>query len=78
MALELKTGEKTAKSVKIPTKTKVNLCKKEPKSRNVATLVIGIAAILALSLYTVTGTADGAILSMRPDELLQLLEGSEG
>ena len=26
---------------------------------------------------TVTGTADGAILSMRPDELLQLLEGSE-
>ena len=27
---------------------------------------------------TVTGTADGAILSMRPDELLQLLEGSEG
>jgi len=25
----------------------------------------------------VTGTADGAILSMRPDELLQLLEGSE-
>ena len=24
---------------------------------------------------TVTGTADGAILSMRPDELLQLLEG---
>lgn len=50
MALELKTGEKTAKSVKIPTKTKVNLCKKEPKSRNVATLVIGIAAILALSL----------------------------
>ena len=27
---------------------------------------------------TVTGTADGAILSMRPDELLRLLEGSEG
>ena len=27
---------------------------------------------------TVTGTADGAILSMRLDELLQLLEGSEG
>ena len=26
---------------------------------------------------TVTGTADGTILSMRPDELLQLLEGSE-
>ena len=26
---------------------------------------------------TVTGTADGAILSMRPDELLQLLKGSE-
>ncbi len=26
---------------------------------------------------TVTGTADGAILSMQPDELLQLLEGSE-
>ena len=26
---------------------------------------------------TVTGTADGAILSMKPDELLQLLEGSE-
>ena len=50
MALELKMGEKTAKTVKIPTKTKVNLCKKEPKSRNVTTLVIGIAAILALSL----------------------------
>lgn len=50
MALELKMGEKTVKTVKIPTKTKVNLCKKEPKSRNVTTLVIGIAAILALSL----------------------------
>ena len=42
--------KKTAKAMKLPSKTFVNLAQKESQKKNVQTLVVGIAAILAVSL----------------------------
>ena len=42
--------KKTAKAMKLPSKTFVNLAQKESKKKNVLTLAGGIAAILAVSL----------------------------
>ncbi len=50
MELTLKKNPQAAKTMKLPEKTFINLAQKESQKKNVATLVLGAAMILAVSL----------------------------
>ena len=49
MSIAIKKKEASAKGVKLPSKTYVNLAQKESKKKNILTIVGGIAVILAVS-----------------------------
>jgi len=44
--------KKTAKAMKLPSKTFVNLAQKESRKKNVLTIAVGAAAILSIVAFT--------------------------